>query len=668
MNPLDRLTRRRSSRLIWGGLLAVAAAGLFVASRSATQGVVAGFGVACGVLLFGAVLSLRSPLSTQWTRDPDPAVEAMYDDIDRLQVENRRLRRQVEAAAENNRATSTAEFDRLRARLAATRQELDDARAKGASAGPDPGARARPDDDEEVLRLREALRRSEERREELRASIDAGEVDPTELDERVSTLRSELRKAQSERALLRDALQSSERELHRAREAVRAYEADEPSDLDERIRELQTALRRSEAERALLRTGRPESVWEARVGELERQVQGAEARAAALGAVAGGAEETVSRLEHAESERLAAEDRARRAEQRAIGLEQRARELSQEVRTRLAEAEEGVRSAVAGELERLRHELTETSTRLRDAEARAEEAAARDSGERLAPVPMLDPATLAAFEERVVEAERRAREAELRLHEILMTDEERASAEASEMRSRLARVAGRKRLGGAGDPQEAQLVPRAGPIADLQAAVAYELRSPVATLRGLSLALRGAVDTADGRDLVRQLGSRVRKIDQLVTDLGAVAKLADGSIRLRRRRTDLTALVTRVVDEADGFENRVLLLDGEPLNLSVDAARLEQIVDSLLTNARSRTTKGQTIRVNVRGTDDGGVTISVDDDGRADPAIGPELSLAVRLAELHGGRLWLEPLSKGASFRVELPGAARSAARGATSA
>jgi signal transduction histidine kinase len=154
----------------------------------------------------------------------------------------------------------------------------------------------------------------------------------------------------------------------------------------------------------------------------------------------------------------------------------------------------------------------------------------------------------------------------------------------------------------------------------------------------------------------------------LVTDLGAVAKLADGSIRLRRRRTDLTALVTRVVDEADGFENRVLLLDGEPVNLSVDAARLEQIVDSLLTNARSRTTKGQTIRIHVRGADDGGVSISVDDDGRGDPAIGPELSLAVRLAELHGGRLWLEPLSKGASFRVELPGAARSAAHGATSA
>ena len=289
-------------------------------------------------------------------------------------------------------------------------------------------------------------------------------------------------------------------------------------------------------------------------------------------------------------------------------------------------------------------------------------------GDRLGPVPALDPAALTILEERVVEAERRALEAELRLHEILMTDEERAAADASEMRRSLARVAGRKRHGVVSDIEEATSPRRSGPITDLQAAVAYELRGPVASLRGLALALRGAVATSDGRDLVRQLSTSARKIDQLVTDLGALGKFADGTIRLRRRRTDVTALVTRVVEEAEGFENRVLLLDGDPVSLSLDAARVEQIVDSLLANARARTTKGQTIRIHVQGMDDGGAAISVDDEGVADPEIGPELSLSVRLAELHGGKLWLERLSRGASFRVKLPGATRSAARDATSA
>jgi signal transduction histidine kinase len=252
-------------------------------------------------------------------------------------------------------------------------------------------------------------------------------------------------------------------------------------------------------------------------------------------------------------------------------------------------------------------------------------------------------------------------EAELLLREIAQTDEERAVNVASELRSRLSRVTGQRRIGS--PPSRAPLLPAhdAGPLDDLREAVAYELRGPVAALRGLAPALRGTVTTADGRDLVRQLSTNVRKIDQLVTDLAAAAKLAEGSIRLRRRRVDLTTLVTRVVDEADGFENRVLLLDGESVTVSVDPARVEQMVDSLLVNARERTTRGQTIRIHVGATDDGGALISIDDDGRGTPELGAELSLAIRLAEAHGGRLWLEPLAKGASYRLELRAAGATA-------
>jgi signal transduction histidine kinase len=95
--------------------------------------------------------------------------------------------------------------------------------------------------------------------------------------------------------------------------------------------------------------------------------------------------------------------------------------------------------------------------------------------------------------------------------------------------------------------------------------------------------------------------------------------------------------------------------------VSVDPARVEQMVDSLLVNARERTTRGQTIRIHVGATDDGGALISIDDDGRGTPELGAELSLAIRLAEAHGGRLWLEPLAKGASYRLELRAAGATA-------
>ena len=262
--------------------MVLAVAGLYVALRSGSPSTIAAIGAACGIILVGTVLSIRTPLSTQWTRDPDPAVEALYDDLDRLQLENRRLRRQVEVSSEGKQKAAAQEFDRMRAELDETRQELEVARREG-STGPDEEPADRTQQDGEAEQLREALERSQFQLDELRASIEADDVDPIALDEQVWELRAEARKAQADRALLREALQSSEKELQRAREAVRAYETDEPSDLDDRIRELQIALRRSEGERALLRSGRPESVWEARVGELERQLQGAKARAAALG-------------------------------------------------------------------------------------------------------------------------------------------------------------------------------------------------------------------------------------------------------------------------------------------------------------------------------------------------------------------------------------------------
>jgi signal transduction histidine kinase len=526
------------------------------------------------------------------------------------------LQEQVRDAAEipEDLDGAMAQVERLRAELAETKSLLHEARSEGPSL-------------EELLD----------------AAWRPGEGKRSPQDER-------------EFARLREALQSSERELRRAREDLAALADDDPTRLDERVRELREALQRSEAERAMLRAGRPETVWEARVRELEQRLRSAEARASAMGSISEGSEELVTRLEKAEVGRLAAEDRARQAEQRAVGVEMRAKELAREVKSRFAEAEKSWQATAAGELTRLRTELQETAEKLRAAEERAETATTSEdagSGARDGAV-RVDASVLETLEARVEQAEHRAQEAELLLRDIAQTDEERAGVEASELRRRLSQVTAARRPHEPRGRRPLSPALNIGPLDDLREAVAYELRGPVASLRGLALALRGAVTTADGRDLVRQLGTNVRKIDQLVTDLAAVAKLAEGAITLRRRRVDITALVTRVVEEADGFENRVLLLDGEPVNLAVDPGRVEQIVDSLLANARGRTTKGQSIRVHVASNGDGVVLISIDDDGRMKPEIAAELSLAMRLAEAHGGRLWVEPLPKGASFRVEL--------------
>jgi hypothetical protein len=120
-------------------------------------------------------------------------------------------------------------------------------------------------------------------------------------------------------------------------------------------------------------------------------------------------------------------------------------------------------------------------------------------------------------------------------------------------------------------------------------------------------------------------------------------------------------------------------IEAEHVAIEVDPALTEQMVDTLLSNAGRRTAPGNPVWVKV-SSDQGGVVIAVDDTGPEVPpglrgamvaAIGDKgpaarqrprgatgLSLLSRLAEIHGGRAWVEERpGGGASFRVFLPDA-----------
>jgi K+-sensing histidine kinase KdpD len=213
----------------------------------------------------------------------------------------------------------------------------------------------------------------------------------------------------------------------------------------------------------------------------------------------------------------------------------------------------------------------------------------------------------------------------------------------------------------------------------LQEAIAAEVRRPLTSILGLTLALRHADPKSnEGKDMVKQLSTNARKLDRLVGEMLVLDQIATGSYQPNRRRTDLEALVRRVVEESPDLANRDVKIEAEHIAIEVDPALTEQMIETLLSNAGRRTAPGNPVRVKITA-DKGGAVIAVDDTG---PEVPPELrgdlssamseerpghakkktgatglSLLARLAEIHGGKAWVEERQGGgASFRVSLFG------------
>ncbi len=215
-------------------------------------------------------------------------------------------------------------------------------------------------------------------------------------------------------------------------------------------------------------------------------------------------------------------------------------------------------------------------------------------------------------------------------------------------------------------------------------AVSHDLRTPLASVLGISLTLqrgRGRLAEADTDDLIGRLIANARKLDRILTGLLDLDKLDRGIVELRRERVDLDRLVAGVVSEArdELLGTHPVSLELLPVQVLADAAKVERIVENLLANAARYTDPGTPIWVRVSQRDRGAL-LCVDDAGPGIPAeqresifrpfqrgpgdttwtpgTGVGLALVAQIASLHDGLAWVEDRAGGgASFRVLLPGA-----------
>jgi len=463
---------------------------------------------------------------------------------------------------------------------------------------------------------------------------------------------------------LRDQLERATARAKEAEEAARSFasslqqvsnrlEAVERQPSDERVEELKEALRRSESERAMLRSGRPETLMEAEVRELRGQLRESQALAKASEAlVAGGGDLTVVQEQLSNAARRVDEavERAKIAEGRADAAEDRARatgDFATAAEQRIDLLEMKLQEIAAAGVESLEApELTELSGQLAEARQRADEMVQRalEAEGRLSVAGALEgPAEelLQALEARVLAAEERAGESEARLRSF----EEETAEGGSRFRQRLGlSAAGRKLAAPAPSERETQ-----GEM-DLRRAIARGLRGPLTRASGLTLSLQGVIESSEGKAVLRQLSASLRRMDRLAADLHDVQRIIDGSLPLNRKRTELAALMATTLEDAVTTEERLIRLDADTVHAYVDPARARQIVEGMLDASRERTRAGAAIVVRVRDTD-AGARVSVEDDNRIPASIGPEMSLALRLAELHGAEVSVD----GSSYRVMFP-------------
>ena len=216
------------------------------------------------------------------------------------------------------------------------------------------------------------------------------------------------------------------------------------------------------------------------------------------------------------------------------------------------------------------------------------------------------------------------------------------------------------------------------------AMLSHELRNPLAALSNAVQLLRLQKNEEplqqQGRGIIeRQLG----RLKHLVDDLLEVSRITSGSVRLRQEQISVSSVVERAVETAQPLivqrrHDLQVSLPPQPIFLHADAARLEQVLVNLLTNAAKYTDDGGRIWLSVEQEGDAAV-LRVRDTGigiapellprifdlftqaersldRSQGGLGIGLCLVQRLVELHDGSVEAHSvLGEGSEFVVRLP-------------
>lgn len=186
-----------------------------------------------------------------------------------------------------------------------------------------------------------------------------------------------------------------------------------------------------------------------------------------------------------------------------------------------------------------------------------------------------------------------------------------------------------------------------------------DAQKTISRIMGVVQLLKHKRDAKDHGQLVQQLSAHARRLDATIRDLSDVDSLVTGSIDVDLRRTDLEALLRRVVEESGIDTEHDVRVEAEPVSIPIDRVRMEQIVSALLRGASDRTAAGKTITVRLIREKTGAMIVVEDEATTSEDALSP---MVRRLTEVQGGWAKAGPREGGGSeTRVFLPASAAAA-------
>ncbi|MGZ8581011.1 MAG: hypothetical protein ACXWW9_06970 [Actinomycetota bacterium] len=545
-----------------------------------------------------------------------------------------------------------------------------------------------------IRRELETQRAQADRARELQAELDAihtqtlqaressvnSQAELSSKSRELEDLRAEVRALRAEEqraAMLEDELRSVKAELQSVSASHRAELVEREVDLEAKVRttreEFQAELSRLEARHAeelaardagiAQRIAAAEDAAQQRVDDAERELVARTSRFA-------NAEEEIAGSQ-AESSRLTGELTIARAElDTTVAQLSSQSEALQQATERLQQVERQSVDAVsrqerlAAELEAASQENADLNRRLQEIEARRQLELADSEGradideilrvtqERLAG----QTEKLIAAEERVHALERQVAVATTKLEET--ESELRQQQMAAAMRHLRGEDAEQTAEATVGPAVPAN-VGGAAPIEDRRATSPFlkelstDARKSLTKILGISQILKHKKDGKEQAQLVRQLAVHTRRLEHTVADLADADRLVRGEVELTVRRTDLEALVKRVVEESGIDADHELRVETERVVVAIDNLRTEQILSGLLRTSGDRTPAKKAITVRLTASDGGAIIAVEDPEPSSDASLSPVVS---RFAEVQGGWATVESRENGgSSFKVFLP-------------